>query len=177
MSRIEGRRPNASVHRMTPGCLPSAGWNHAALQLPSGVLIVTSFSTTAGPAGIAPAGSEVAATPVATDSATKSRRRRPPGSGLEMSCSCSCLALIRGSSGWVGGAAARCTRISRPPENQAFTRASYARGKPLEPIAHDDSGTRQRRLPHAAGIDPCDPVEDRLAHRDLRLHRPADRAV
>ena len=78
MSRIAGRRPKASGQMMTAACLPVAGWKYAASQAPSGVLMVTFFSTTGGPAGIAAAGSAVAA----TDKATKLRRRRSPASGV-----------------------------------------------------------------------------------------------
>src|ERR1700761_3379173 len=131
MSRMDGRRPHASVHRITAGCLPSAGWNQAALQVPSGVLIVTSFSTTGGPAGIAAAGSDVAATPVATDSATNSRRRRSPASGkgdvllvLLFVLRAHWGAPREGSAGWPS----RWTRISRQGGIRAVTRASYPDG-------------------------------------------------
>ena len=40
MSRIAGRRPNASAQISTPGWEPVVGWMNAASQVPSGVLIV-----------------------------------------------------------------------------------------------------------------------------------------
>ncbi len=73
MSRIDGRRPNASAQIRTPGCLPVVGWMNAASHVPSGVFTMTLFSVTgkfAARADVVVA----AATPAAIDSATKSRR-------------------------------------------------------------------------------------------------------
>src|ERR1700730_1308463 len=72
MSRITGRSPNASAQISTPGCDPSVGWMKAASQVPSGVLIMTSVSTT----GNAAADAELVAAirPAATDTTMKSRR-------------------------------------------------------------------------------------------------------
>ena len=77
MSRIEGRRPNASGQISTPGWEPVFGWMNAASQVPSGVLISTLVSTTSRPA--AAADSAVAARPAVTERATKSRRARSSG--------------------------------------------------------------------------------------------------
>src|SRR6185295_16844571 len=76
MSRIAGRRPAASGQTTTAGCFPVAGWKNAASQLPSAVLISTSRSLTAT---AATAGWAAAPRPVATESATKSRRERSIG--------------------------------------------------------------------------------------------------
>ena len=46
MSRIAGRRPNASGQISTPACAPVAGWMKTASHVPSGVLMSTFFSTT-----------------------------------------------------------------------------------------------------------------------------------
>src|SRR5690242_15759532 len=74
MSRIAGRRPNASGQISTAGCAPVAGWMKAASQVPSAVLIVTSSVTTARPAADAVAAE--LPRPAATDKATKSRREK-----------------------------------------------------------------------------------------------------
>ena len=82
MLRIAGRSPKASVQISTPGCEPVGGWKNAASHVPSGVLIVTSVSTTGGAAPNAePA---AAARPAVTDNAMKSRRERsvPASSGF-----------------------------------------------------------------------------------------------
>src|SRR5215472_14831155 len=73
MSRIEGLRPAASGQTTTPGCVPVAGAKNAASQMPSAVLISTSRSLTAS---AATTGCAAAPRPVATESATKSRRER-----------------------------------------------------------------------------------------------------
>ena len=77
MSRIAGRRPKASGQISTPAWAPAVGWKKAASQLPSGVLIDTSVSVTAGSA--APEGRPAAVKPLATEAATKWRRVRSPG--------------------------------------------------------------------------------------------------
>src|SRR6202163_79988 len=89
MSRIAGRKPNASVQISTPGCEPGGGWMNAASHVPSGVLIVTSVSTTGCAGNAEPA---AAARPAATDNAMKSRRE---GSATALcSFSESCLSSI-----------------------------------------------------------------------------------
>src|ERR1700693_5146536 len=90
MSRIAGLKPNASGQISTPGYDPVDGWMNAASHVPSGVLIVTSVSTTGcAAANVEPA---AAASPPATDNAMKSRRERS-GTAL-CSFSESCLSSI-----------------------------------------------------------------------------------
>src|SRR5438552_12931585 len=86
---MDGRSPNASGQISTPGCVPVAGWMKAALQMPSGVLIETSLSTTGSAAS---AGTAPLAMPAATTvNATNSRRDRSPVAAVDVSVSCSSL--------------------------------------------------------------------------------------
>ncbi len=145
MSRIEGRRPNASVHRMTAGCLPVAGWKYAASQVPSGVLMVTSFPVTAGPAGRAAAGRAAAATPVATVAATKPRRRRSGASAGRVSDS-NC-ALMDVPLQMAARVPRRSSRISRPREAEAAPGTLAVAG---HPNAEKATGNRLLRRGHGA---------------------------
>src|SRR3984957_4778262 len=77
MARIEGRKPNASGQINTPGWEPVFGRMNAASQVPSGVLISTSVSTTSRP--MAAADWTVATRPAPTKRAAKSRRVMSPG--------------------------------------------------------------------------------------------------
>src|ERR1700733_1680998 len=61
---MEGRKPKASGQIRTPGWEPPAGWMKAASQVPSGVLISTSVSTTDAAAEAEPATAKPAATDV-----------------------------------------------------------------------------------------------------------------
>src|SRR5919202_3361888 len=71
MSRIDGRKPNASGQITTAGCAPLAGWMNAASHVPSGVLISTFVSVTCCAETSAPA---AAANPAATVDFTKPLR-------------------------------------------------------------------------------------------------------
>src|SRR3984893_6652537 len=72
ISRIDGRKPNASVQIKTPGYAPVFGWMKAASHVPSWVFTETLDSTTGSPA--ADAEPTAATRPAATDMAMKSRR-------------------------------------------------------------------------------------------------------
>src|SRR5580700_6482009 len=87
MSRIDGRKPNASVQIKTPGYAPVFGWMKAASHVPSGVFTETLDSTTGSPA--ADADPTAATRPAATDMAMKSRRE--VSLGLFGSCSSSVM--------------------------------------------------------------------------------------
>src|SRR5215467_3993601 len=93
MSRMEGRRPNASGQRRTPAKEPDLGWMNAASQVPSGILISTSFSTTSSPA--AAADSAPAVSPAATERATKSRRARSLGRWVVLGSGLSVIGVLR----------------------------------------------------------------------------------
>ena len=68
MSRIAGRRPNASGQMMTAGCEPVAGWMKAASQVAVRRLDLTLVSTTDSAANPVLAATASPATTVVTNS-------------------------------------------------------------------------------------------------------------